>query len=167
MKPATSFKMRVFHRYLGYFLAGIMTMYAISGILLIFRSTDFLKSEIKEKQQIDTQLSVDQLDPRLRLGKIQKEEGDMLYFEHGNYNSATGVVETTKMELPYFLDKMTHLHKASTRSPLFFLNVFFGISLLFFVVSAFYMYLPGTDVFKKGLYFTLAGIILTIVLIFV
>ena len=37
--------MRVLHRYLGFFLAGIMAVYALSGIVLIFRDTDFLKSE--------------------------------------------------------------------------------------------------------------------------
>ena len=35
--------MRVYHRYLGYFLAGIMAVYSISGITLIFRDTAFLK----------------------------------------------------------------------------------------------------------------------------
>ena len=37
--------MRVYHRYLGFFLAGIMAVYAISGIVLIFRETPFLKSD--------------------------------------------------------------------------------------------------------------------------
>ena len=37
--------MRVLHRYLGFFLAGIMAVYAISGVILIYRDTDFLKSE--------------------------------------------------------------------------------------------------------------------------
>jgi uncharacterized iron-regulated membrane protein len=41
-KNNTHTKMRLYHRYLGYFLAGIMAMYAISGITLIFRDTDFL-----------------------------------------------------------------------------------------------------------------------------
>ena len=36
---------RKYHRWLGFFLAGIMAVYAISGILLIFRTTDFLKYE--------------------------------------------------------------------------------------------------------------------------
>jgi hypothetical protein len=71
------------------------------------------------------------------------------------------------MELPYVLDKMTHLHKASTEDPLYYLNIFFGFSLLFFVVSAFWMYMPNTSVFKRGLIFTAAGIILTLVLLFV
>lgn len=40
-------KMRTYHRYLGFFLAGIMAMYSISGIVLIFRDTDFLKKETR------------------------------------------------------------------------------------------------------------------------
>lgn len=36
-------RMRIYHRYLGYFLAGIMAVYAISGLTMIFRDTDFLK----------------------------------------------------------------------------------------------------------------------------
>jgi hypothetical protein len=62
---------------------------------------------------------------------------------------------------------MTHLHKASTEDPLYYLNIFFGVALLFFVISAFWMYLPKTDVFKRGILFTLAGIVLTLVLLFV
>jgi uncharacterized iron-regulated membrane protein len=44
-------KMRIIHRYLGFFLAGIMAVYAISGILLIFRETNFLKSEKSSKKK--------------------------------------------------------------------------------------------------------------------
>jgi len=52
-------KFRVYHRYLGFFLAGIMAMYAISGIVLIFRNTDSFKIEkIVEKK----------LSPALRRG---------------------------------------------------------------------------------------------------
>ena len=43
-QKSTQFYMRIIHRYLGFFLAGIMTVYALSGVLLIFRSTDFLKT---------------------------------------------------------------------------------------------------------------------------
>lgn len=168
MKQSTSLKMRTLHRYLGYFLAGIMAVYALSGILLIFRSTNFLKTEKIEETQIEKGLDESQIDSKeFRLGPFEKSDGDVLLFEHGKYNSTSGVVTATKHELPYILNKMTHLHKASTREPLFFLNVFFGIALLFFVVSAFYMYLPGTDVFKKGLYFALGGVALTLILIFI
>jgi hypothetical protein len=69
--------------------------------------------------------------------------------------------------LPKGIEKLTQLHKASTKQPLFYLNVFFGVGLLFFVISSFWMFLPETTIFKKGLYFTLAGILLTIILLFV
>ena len=36
-------QVRSIHRYLGFFLAGIMFMYAITGITLIFRNTDTFK----------------------------------------------------------------------------------------------------------------------------
>jgi hypothetical protein len=61
---------------------------------------------------------------------------------------------------------MNHLHKAKTGQPLFFLNVFFGVALLFFVISSFWMFLPKTTVFKKGIYFTAAGIVLTLIMLF-
>ena len=62
---------------------------------------------------------------------------------------------------------MTKLHKANTNHPLFWLNIFFGVALLFFVVSAFWMFRPQTSVFKKGLYFALGGMVLTFILLFV
>jgi len=91
----------------------------------------------------------------------------MVYFKDGSYNSETGESKITKKELPFIMDKMTHIHKATTNDPLFFLNIFFGTSLLFFVISSFWMFRPKTEVFKKGLYYTLGGIILTLVLLFV
>ena len=36
--------MRLGHRYVGFFMVGIMLVYSLSGMLLVFRDTDFLKS---------------------------------------------------------------------------------------------------------------------------
>ena len=90
-----------------------------------------------------------------------------MYFQNGDYNRSTGVAHIRSKELPYVLDKMTHLHKASTEDPLYYLNIFFGCSLLFFVISAFWMYMPKTSVFKRGMLFSLAGVVLTLVLLFI
>ena len=62
---------------------------------------------------------------------------------------------------------MQTLHKATTKSPVYWLNIFFGISLLFFVISSFWMFLPSTSVFKKGIYFSLAGIVMTVIILFI
>lgn len=165
----SKFSMRVFHRYLGFFLAGIMAVYALSGIVLIFRDTDFLKRNQTVEEKIAPNIPDEKLGEELRMRKlkVENENGDIVYFQNGDYNRKTGVAHITTKELPYVLDKMTHLHKASTDDPLYWLNIFFGTSLLFFVISAFWMFMPKTTVFKRGLLFSLAGIVLTLVLLFV
>ena len=161
--------MRVLHRYLGFFLAGIMAVYAISGIVLIFRDSDFLKREQHIQKQIEPQVEAADLGRALELRKLRVEREDeaTIYFKDGQYEKATGKAEYTLKELPYVLDKMTHLHKAKSADPLFFLNIFFGLALFFFVISSFWMFMPSSSVFRKGLYFTLAGIVLTVVLLFI
>jgi hypothetical protein len=162
-------KMRVYHRYLGFFLAGIMAVYSISGIILIFRETDFLKKEKQITRQLKPELKNEEIGRELRIRdfKIDTENGSIVSFKQGTYNRATGDAVFTAKELPYVIDKLTKLHKANTKQPLFYLNIFFGLSLLFFVVSSFWMYLPKTTIFKKGMYFAIAGLILTLVLIFI
>ena len=160
--------MRVYHRYLGFFLAGIMAVYSLSGILMIFRETDFLKNTVKIEQTVEPNLKGDQLGPILKMRvNVEKEENGIIYFRGGQYNSQTGELKAEKKELPFILGKMERMHKATTKSPLFFMNIFFSLSLFFFTISSFWMFLPGTQVFKKGLYFTIGGIILTLIMLFV
>jgi hypothetical protein len=167
-KKKSSNLTRIIHRYLGFFLAGIMAVYAISGTLLIFRDTDFLKQEKNIVKTIAPNLGGEYLGKELHIKKFkaQREEGDVIIFKEGTYNKKTGVADYTTTSLPYIVEKMNHLHKAKTGEPLFFLNVFFGLSLLFFVISSFWMFLPKTTIFKKGLYFTAAGIVLTLLMLF-
>jgi hypothetical protein len=161
--------MRVYHRYLGFFLAGIMAVYAISGIILIFRDTDFLKSEKMVETKVAPDIAIEALGKAIKVRdlKVEKEENGIVYFKQGNFNKTTGIAQVTTKELPMILDKMTHMHKANTKHPLFVLNIFFGLSLFFFVISSFWMFMPQTEIFKKGLYFTIGGIILTLILIFI
>jgi hypothetical protein len=161
-------KMREYHRYLGFFLAGIMAMYSISGIVMIFRNTDFLKHVEKIEKTVEPNLKPEQLGPILEMKvNVEKEENGIMFFRGGQYNTVTGELKAEKKELPFILEKMEHLHKATTKDPLFYLNIFFGLSLFFFVISSFWMFLPGTKIFKKGIYFTIAGIILTLIMLFV
>lgn len=161
--------MRVWHRYLGFFLAGIMAVYAVSGVVMIFRNTDFLKREQTVSKKLKPALSAEDLGKEIRIRelKIESESGDVQTFKQGTYNKATGDATYKVKSLPPLMEKLTKLHKASSGQPLFFLNVFFGVSLLFFVISSFWMFLPKTAIFKKGMYFVLAGIVLTVVLLFV
>ena len=161
--------MRILHRYVGFFLAGIMAVYALSGIVLIFRDGDTFKSEIQHKVDLKPNLEGEALAKALDMRRIEvkKVEGDVVSFDGGTYNAKTGKAEYTTKELPYVLDRMTHLHKAKSSEPLYLLNVIFGLSLLFFVISSFWMFMPGTDLFKKGMIFTAIGFVLAFVLLFV
>ncbi|MFT6368956.1 MAG: putative iron-regulated membrane protein [Maribacter sp.] len=162
-------KMRTYHRYLGFFLAGIMAMYSISGIILIFRDTDFLKQETRHEKKLKPGLNAETVGKEIKIKKLEFHvvDGVIATFKQGNYNLETGDVSYTTKALPLVLDKMTHLHKAKSEDPLYVLNIFFGLALLFFVLSSFWMFLPGTSIFKKGLYFSAAGMVLVIILLLV
>ncbi|MDA1288798.1 MAG: PepSY domain-containing protein [Bacteroidetes bacterium] len=143
---------RVLHRYLGFFLSGIMFMYALTGITLTYRDKDTFKTEVVIERQIEKGLASA---PEIRGAKNLE------------YNAVTGDLKYIQMQPPKFLGMMEKMHKATSSTPLFFLNILFGVGLLFFVVSAYWMFLPQTDVFKKALYFTLAGIVLSAIMILV
>ena len=163
-----STNMRVYHRYLGFFLAGIMAIYSVSGIVMIFRDTDFLKQENQKVLTVATGLESHAVGAAIKIKnlKILSDTLDVITFPQGTYNKITGVAEFKVKELPYLLNKMTKMHKATHKDPLYYLNIFFGLSLFFFVISSFYMFMPGTTIFKKGMYFTLAGIVLVLVMLF-
>lgn len=144
---------RKYHRWLGFFLAGIMAIYATSGILLIFRQTDFLKFPQTEVRQLQPGLQIDSLGENLRLKnfKVESESNGLIVFNSGEYDKSTGEVVIKSIDYPKPLAKLVKLHKATTNSPLFFLNITFGIALLFFVISAFLMFMPKLPFFKNGI----------------
>lgn len=166
IKDTRSF-MRITHRYLGYFLAGIMAVYAVSGVLLVYRDTDFLKKEKKYDKVIEKNLDEKALGKELRIKnfEIEKTEGTILKFKQGTYDAATGQAKYSKKELPFVLDKMTKLHKAQSKDRLSPLNTFFGISLFFFVISSFWMFNPKTKAFKRGMIFTAVGLVVSLLLL--
>ena len=124
--------MRIYHRYLGFFLAGIMAIYSVSGIIMIFRDTDFLKKEYHKVLTVATGLKTDEVGPAIKLKnlKIISDTLGVITFPQGTYNKTTGVADFKVMELPYLLNKMTKMHKATHKDPLYYLNIFFGVSLM-------------------------------------
>ncbi len=161
--------LRVIHRYLGFFLVGVLAVYSISGITLIFRRTDTFKKTVTKEITIDKKTQTKNLGKVLEIKdlKVDSTAAEMVYFKGGNFNKSNGKVVMTKKQYPYLLDKMTKLHKATTNSQVYWLNIFFGLSLLFFVTSSFWMFLPTTSTFKKGLIFSILGFIMTILILFI
>ena len=160
---------RILHRYLGYFLAGVMMVYALSGITLIFRKTNTFKVSIEKEMTVAPGLDAIGLGKVLRIRNLTPidNEGSLMVFEQGVYNTITGEADYTVKELPYWLDKLTHLHKATTEDPLYYFNIFFGLALLFLAISSFFMFAKSSFIFKKGLWFTLGGIILVLIMLYV
>lgn len=145
-------KIRVIHRYLGFFLAGIMFVYALSGITLTFRDKTYFKKEYQIEKTIEKNL---ENPPSIKGAK------------NIVYNSKTGKITYTQVKPPMVLGALEKMHKATSSTPLYILNVFFGVALLFFVFSAYWMFLPQTHIFKKAIYYTIAGIVLTFIMILV
>nr|WP_321357148.1 hypothetical protein [uncultured Draconibacterium sp.] len=162
-------RFRVYHRYLGFFLAGIMTIYALSGTIMIFRTTDFLKQDKITEREIGANVPAEELGAKLFIRdlKVLEEDANTITFSQGSYDKTTGVATYTVKELPFVLKKMESLHKATTNSPLFFLNIFFGISLLFFSVSAFFMYTKTNKVLRKGVYVAIAGLVFAVIIVLI
>lgn len=162
-------RFRIYHRYLGFFLAGIMTIYALSGTVMIFRTTDFLKQEKITEREIGTNVPAKELGAKLFIRNLQvlEEDATTITFAQGSYDKTTGVATYTVKELPFVLQKLERLHKATTNSPLYFLNIFFGISLLFFSVSAFFMYTKTNKVLRKGVIVAIAGLVFALIIVFV
>lgn len=162
--------MRVVHRYLGYFMAGIMAVYALSGILLIYRDTDFMKSDEVIEKTIAPNLNEKKLSQELRMRRlnVDKVENGVIHFNRdGVYEITTGKVTYHVKELPLVLNKMTQLHKAVSKDKLSPLNVLFAVSLFFFVISSFWMFNLKSKIFRRGLIFTAVGLVLAVILVLI
>ena len=95
---------RIIHRYLGFYLAGIMAVYSISGVSLIFRKTDAFKKVEKITQTLSPNLNINELASVLKIKNLSdtKLDGNIFYFNNGKYNKLTGEVVYSKKELPFF-----------------------------------------------------------------
>jgi len=157
---------RILHRYVGFFLVGIMSMYAISGIVLTFRNSNIFKVSKHIETTLEPNISNDQLGKELRIRhfKVEKEDDTTLYFQNGFYNKETGLASYDQSDYPVFISKLVKFHMTSAGSPMAWLTTIFGIALLFLAVSSFWMFKPQTKIFKTGIIVIIAGIIFTVIL---
>lgn len=161
--------MRAVHRDIGYFVIGITIIYSLSGTLMIYRKTDFLKTEKQIERQLPLNLTGSELGNALHRGefRILKSEGDSIFFPEGVYNKTTGMAKYTENVLPPLLDRLIKVHRTSSHEITHFLSAIFGLLLLFLAISSFWMYKPTTKMFRRSLYFTGAGLILALILLFI
>lgn len=160
--------MRITHRYLGYFTAGIMAVYALSGVLLIYRDTNFLKKENKTEIVLKPNMTDKELAKEIKTRNVEFKpgEGDLKVFENGTYNTKTGLAKYSKMKLPFVLEKFNELHKSTSKHRYASLNTFFGLVLFFFVISSFWMFNFKSKAFRRGMIYAGIGFVLALVMVF-
>lgn len=159
--------MRFLHRYIGFLVVGITFIYAVSGILLTYRDSDFLKSEKEINTVIDKGVSANDLGKEMHAKiDIVSTEGSVITFSKGEYkgtyDSATGELAYTSKELPYIIRKMVNLHKSTSAVPSHMFNVTYGLLLLFLALSSFFMYKPTSRQLRKGIAVSAIGAVLAI-----
>jgi len=174
-EPSTTTKrnfrwhMRNLHNKVGFFIVGLVIIYGLSGILQTYRDTDLLKHEVIHEQQLEKNMPEKEIGSALRIRnfKVEKTEGNIIYFHEGTYNSQTGLAKFTTKEWYSWINRITELHKTSSKGVAHYFTTLFGVAMLFMSISAFWMFKPGTKPFSKGVYLTIGGIIASVILLFV
>lgn len=167
MSKSTAKWMRILHRYFGFLLLTIMSIYAFTGIVLIYRDTTIFKHEVYLEKILPTQLNAEQLGQKLRIKnmKIIEEKNGVLYFEKGEYFPTTGEVKYYSMEYPVWIAELNRLHLGNSQYTYSWLTTLFSIALFFFCMSSFWL-IPGSKkILKRSLYFILVGAIMAGILI--
>lgn len=167
-KKSINQNIRVLHRNVGFFILGFVIIYALSGITLIYRDSDFMKHEKTVIVNLPPETKPADLGPALKIRelKILKTEGDVVFFQGGTFNTLTGEASHTVKELIFPFNKLTSLHKTPSKNPFHWFTLVFGILMLFMAVSSFWMFKPQSKVFRNGLYTILAGIVFAVILLF-
>lgn len=160
--------MRILHRDIGFFVIGLTVIYCISGIMLTYRDTDFLKSKTQIEKTIDSGLKENQLGMVLHLKEMQvlREDEKEILFSSGSYNKETGAVSYLSKEIPLVLRTFNNLHKVSSNDSRCWFTSLYAVLLLFLAISSFWMYKPGNKYFKRGIITAISGAFVSLLLIF-
>ncbi len=167
-KKSVNYYMRLLHRNIGFFFVGIVIIYGLSGIVLIYRDTDLLKKEKRVTASLSPDLNTSELGAALKIRdfRVLKSEGGIIYFQGGTYNQSSGEVDQTIKELIFPLNKLTGLHKTPSKNLFHWVTLAFGVMMLFMAGSSFWMFKSGSKVLRNGILTAIAGIIFAIILLF-
>jgi len=165
-KKNLGYYMRVLHRDLGFFVIGLTIVYALSGIVLIYRDKGFMNAEVQVEKTLPANLELRELGRELRIRDLReiKTEGDVVYFESGSYNKTTGQAVYKTREVIFPFNKFIELHKSNSREAAHWFLTLYSIVLVFLSISSFWMFKVSTNSFRRGLYISGAGILFTILI---
>lgn len=161
--------MRSLHRYLGFFVAGLMLVYAISGIVLLMRDTGFMQTETTIEKTLPGGMKGEQIGEALheRHLEIKDETPTKVTFKGGGeYDKTTGKVSYVKEDVIFPFNKLISLHKLSTKTPFVVIGMVGAVALLLLVITSFFMFSTNTRMFKRGMAWAIAGIVITLAALF-
>jgi hypothetical protein len=159
---------RALHRDVGFFVVGLVIIYTLSGIVLVYRDTGFLTREVQVEKKLPPGIAPSVLGKMLRIKgfSVTKTEGDVVRFQGGSYDRTTGLAVYTTRELPVVLQQFVGLHKTVSGKVTHWYAVLFAASLCFLAISSFWMYPGGTSMVRRGGCITIVGIVVTTVILF-
>lgn len=169
VKKSITFYIRSLHRDVGFFAVGLIIIYALSGMVLIYRDTNLLKADTQIEKKLSPNMEGAKIGEVLRIRDfaIIKTEGETIYFKEGSYNKTTGMALVTVKDIIFPFNKLLNFHKAQSKNPTHWFNILFGVILLFMACSSFWMFRPENKNFRRGLYLARAGIVFLIILLIV
>lgn len=157
----------IFHRDVGAFLVGLLMFFSLSGVVLVFRDTSFLKSTTQISKTLKPGISPKKLGKKLKIKKfkVEKVQGDVVFFRQGTYNKKTGKAEYRLSKLIFPFDRLTSLHKASTKHKTYIIIVIFGLLTFLMALSSLWMLKRGHRFYKRNLMITGAGMLFALILL--
>lgn len=167
-RKSVSYYMRALHRDVGFFVVGLVIVYSLSGIVLVYRDTDFLTRSVQVERKLPPGIEPSELGKMLHIRgfSVTRNEGNVVHFPGGAYDKTTGLATYTTRELPFVLQKCVGLHKTVSGKITHWYAVLFGTLLCFLAVSSFWMYSNNTSVFRRGICVAAAGAAITAIVLF-
>lgn len=161
--------MRAIHRVLGYLAVGLVMVYSLSGIVLIHRTGNFMKTSSHVESTIAPGLDAAGLSTALKIKgmKVTDETAAVINFKDGTYDKATGHVAYEKREVVEPFNRFIGLHKLSDGQDrhIAVVTTIFGIILFLLALTSLFMYKPAVKQFKANMLYVAAGVIATVVLL--
>ncbi len=159
--------MRSLHRDIGALVVGLTIIFALSGIIFVYRDVGLLHYDKTIQRNLAPNLDESSLGAALHLRgyKVLENNADEIVFQGGRYKKSTGMAVYKNNEYPALFKKLAMLHKSVSASAIHWVTLCYAILLLFLAISSFWMYNPKTKVFKRFLFLSGVGFVFSAVLL--
>jgi hypothetical protein len=169
-RKSVTYFIRCLHRDIGFIMLGLTLAYALSGVVLVYRETGFMKSAQHVEKELPSMLTPEELGQALHLRRFEVSgaDGDVVFFRDGmgvsggRYDRITGDVSYEAMQYPGWVDRLVHIHKLGSGKAMHVVSVAYGVLLSFLALSALFMYGGRSKGFRRGMTLSGVGLLLAV-----